>query len=384
MTGDNNNTRKFSYTDTVLYNGNLYPTTKINMNNGSGMAESVTMFTDKDGQYYTLGKDGKVYNAILQQELPAVEVTAPRSNNLLDNILKQGLLVRNDKTLVSKFPYRENVFVTNNGIPLRDMLSKPQPNPRSSISPKVQDNVFTRVLSYLIPKENYNSYHNSLSPYTYQDDLAPNGKISQGLLTTGNEKASKLGELGLVKVGNNQYKLYDEYGNTIKQCAKTRNEIEKMLGHPTTNNAWDTFGVYGDSTLFNGYPSKTGPFFRPSYIVQNQIAADRTQKALENLQLQTGDVVDLYNPFSHYAEQAYKQGTLNRSNSHTGVIFQPYPGVKSKTYIIHNVNGNISVDPIGSFLLNADNPFPKWRPTGFHRPGTKEHPYLNNGKPTHK
>lgn len=128
---------------------------------------------------------------------------------------------------------------------------------------------------------------------------------------------------------------------------------------------------------------KIGPYNKLSYIIHNQIAAKRAQDAIENLQLQTGDVVDLYSPFTHYAKEAYNTGTLNRSNSHTGMILQPYPGAKAKTYVIHNVNGDISVDPIGRFLLTNDNPLPKWRVTGFHRPGTKGHPYLKNGKPAH-
>ena len=194
---------------------------------------------------------------------------------------------------------------------------------------------------------------------------------------------SRLGELGLVKGDNGKYKLYDNKGNQIKQCAKTRNEIEKVLGHPTTNNAWDTFGFYGDSTLYNGYPAKIGPYTKLGFFLANQIAANRMQRNIDNINLQTGDVVSLYNPFSHYSKEAWNTGTLNRSNTHTGVIYQPYPGVRGKTYVIHNVNGSISVDPIGNFFITSDNLLPKWRATGVFRPGTKDHPYVRNGKPAH-
>ena len=156
-----------------------------------------------------------------------------------------------------------------------------------------------------------------------------------------------------------------------------------MTGHPTTNNAWDASGMYGDSTLFNGYPPKIGPYSRIPYLIQNQIAALRTKHALKNLELQTGDIIDLYNTHSRYAPRAYREGTLNRSNSHTGMIFQPYPKDKDKTYVIHNVHGDITVDPIGKFIFSKENLTPKWQVTGIHRPGTKEHPYYKNGKPAH-
>lgn len=156
------------------------------------------------------------------------------------------------------------------------------------------------------------------------DPYSPN--IYKGYYSTGNEKGSKLGDLGLVKQSDGTYRMYDENGNMIKQCAKTRNELEKMTGHPTTNNAWDMFGIYGDSTLINGYGKKMLPYNKLSFMVDNQIAADRVQRHINNINLQTGDVVDLYNPLSHYAERAYNEGTLGRSNTHTGMIFQPYPG----------------------------------------------------------
>lgn len=354
----------FSNADRVQYGDSSYPSTIIPMEDDNGGIGNRRVFMSGDNQLYAM--DGNTPRpVIMTYNLPEVAVTSPMESFVNKRIAGERTL-SNDNTEVAEIPYspyQDSLF------PKYQALTLPQ---------GVRDNLFTRLLFAVKPeKKPFNRYENSTSRYSLKDDMnddAPNEW----------ERSSKLGNLGLVKVGENRYKLYDENGNAIKQCAKTRNELEKMLGRPTTNNAWDTFGVYGDSTLFNGYPPKVGPYTWPYYIVQNQIAADRTQRAIENIDLQTGDVVDLYSPFSHYAKRAYTEGTLNRSNSHTGVIFQPYPGIKSKTYIIHNVSGNISVDPINKFLVDGENMFPKWRMTGFHRPGTKEHPYLLNGKPVHK
>lgn len=229
-------------------------------------------------------------------------------------------------------------------------------------------------------------YENALEPYSNFMDWDYTGRgTSKGNFTTGNEAGSKLGNLGLVHVKDNIYNIYDANGKLIKQCAMTRNEIEKVLGHPTTNNAWDTFGIYGDSTLINGYSPKIGPYTTLGHTILNNAAASNVQRNINNVNLQSGDYVDLFSPLSHYNKRAWQQGTLNRSNSHTGVIYQPINGDRQKTYVIHNVGGKVYVDPIGEFFLTRQNGIPKWRITGIHRPGTKEHPYYNSkGEPIHK
>ena len=344
----------------------------------NGQVFNAPVYQDNNGNAYTVDGNGNTYYVERQNtfdqpiQLDDVNVYAPSSQQMLDKALANYSTystLNNDNTRVYKYPYRKE-----------DVSSTRYTNPM------VEDNVFSRIVSSinsLMPTEDGNKYENSLSPYTYQDDIDYYGRTSKGYLTTGNETASKLGNLGLTKVGDNLYRLYDENGNKITECARTRNELEKMTGHPTTNNAWDSFGMYGDSTLFNGYPPKIGPYSRIPYLIQNQIAALRTKKALQDLELQTGDVVDLYSTHSHYAPRAYREGTFNRSNSHTGMVFQPYPGAKAKTYVIHNVNGNISIDPIGKFILSTNNLTPKWQITGIHRPGTKEHPYFKDNKPAH-
>jgi hypothetical protein len=86
-------------------------------------------------------------------------------------------------------------------------------------------------------------------------------------------------------------------------------------------------------------------------------------------------MVDLYSANSAHNDEAWNNGTLNRSNSHTGVVIQPSHKNKRGTYILHNVNGTISLDPISKFMVSEQGPALDWSITGVHRPGTKEHPY---------
>lgn len=347
---------------------NSYPIMGAN-----GQVFNAPVYQDVNGNAYTVDNNGNAYYVASQNtfdepvQLNDVNVYAPSPQQMLDSqlasyfTLSNDYTVNNDNTKVFRYPKERG-------------------------SEEHEDNIIRRIvdgINGIFPDTSSGSYANALAPYTYQDDVTPYGRVSKGYLSTGNERASKLGNLGLTKVGDNLYRLYDEKGNEITECAQTRNEIEKMTGHPTTNNAWDASGMYGDSTLFNGYLPKIGPYSRIPYLIQNQIAALRTKNALDNLELQTGDVVDLYSTHSRYAPRAYREGTLNRSNSHTGMIFQPYPGDKDKTYVIHNVHGDITVDPIGKFIFSKENLTPKWQVTGIHRPGTKEHPYFKDGKPAH-
>ena len=96
-------------------------------------------------------------------------------------------------------------------------------------------------------------------------------------------------------------------------------------------------------------------------------------------------MVDLYSANSAHNDEAWNNGTLNRSNSHTGVVIQPNHNNKKGTYILHNVNGIISLDPISKFMVSEQGPTLDWGITGVHRPGTKEHPYKDkNGNYTSK
>ena len=229
-----------------------------------------------------------------------------------------------------------------------------------------------------------NSYANS-KPWRYKDDAYTAFDNDRTGHRVG---SSRMGDLGLVPNGDGTYSLYNPKTGKVTQCAMTRNQIERVLGpHKTDMNAWDGRGVYGDSTIFNGYKylPKVGGYNKVTHTLQNLAASAAVQANFNNIDFQQGDVVDLYSANSAHNDEAWNNGTLNRSNSHTGVVIQPNHNNKKGTYILHNVNGTISLDPISKFMVSEQGPTLDWGITGVHRPGTKEHPYKDkNGNYTSK
>ena len=219
-----------------------------------------------------------------------------------------------------------------------------------------------------------NSYANS-KPWRYKDDAYTAFDNDRTGHRVG---SSRMGDLGLVPNGDGTYSLYNPKTGKVTQCAMTRNQIERVLGpHKTDMNAWDGRGVYGDSTIFNGYKylPKVGGYNKVTHTLQNLAASAAVQANFNNIDFQQGDMVDLYSANSAHNDEAWNNGTLNRSNSHTGVVIQPNHNNKKGTYILHNVNGTISLDPISKFMVSEQGPTLDWGITGVHRPGTKEHPY---------
>ena len=229
-----------------------------------------------------------------------------------------------------------------------------------------------------------NSYANS-KPWRYKDDAYTAFDNDRTGHRVG---SSRMGDLGLVPNGDGTYSLYNPKTGKVTQCAMTRNQIERVLGpHKTDMNAWDGWGVYGDSTIFNGYKylPKVGGYNKVTHTLQNLAASAAVQANFNNIDFQQGDMVDLYSANSAHNDEAWNNGTLNRSNSHTGVVIQPNHNNKKGTYILHNVNGTISLDPISKFMVSEQGPTLDWGITGVHRPGTKEHPYKDkNGNYTSK
>lgn len=95
-----NNTRNFNSADSVLYNGALYPSTTVLMDNGQGVVKDSKIFVDNNGQYYTLGDNGMAYPVMLQHDLPEVEVK-PSQEEMLSKSLKNSLTLSQDKARVS-------------------------------------------------------------------------------------------------------------------------------------------------------------------------------------------------------------------------------------------------------------------------------------------
>lgn len=111
----NSNNRRFSYTEPILYKGAYYPTAKVYMDNGNGVAKDSTMFADSNGQYYTMDND-KAYPVDIQYELPEVEVT-PSREDMLSAMFNRHLTMSNDRTRVNNVPHREyNTHLRENAL----------------------------------------------------------------------------------------------------------------------------------------------------------------------------------------------------------------------------------------------------------------------------
>lgn len=177
--------------------------------------------------------------------------------------------------------------------------------------------------------------------------------------------SSKLGNLGLFnrKVnsdGSICYQIKDDNGNIVTNCSQTGNLINRAMGKPTTDHAWFRRGVYGDSIIYDKKQNLLNTVSRPLAKVFNSI----NPSEIDPNNLQSGDFVDLYTEGSSYNSEASK----GRGNSHTGTIYKPY---NNRAYVIHNVNGDVWVDPLNTFGNTK-----KWAITRISRPGTKEHPYF--------
>lgn len=218
--------------------------------------------------------------------------------------------------------------------------------------------------------ENMNTYANT-PEYRAEFDRYQPTKTETGSTVY----RSRLGDLGLVSNNDGTYSLYDKNGKLIDKCAQTTNALQEMLQkhQNTIGDAWTSHGMYGDSMLVNGYKylPKIGKYNKFMHTAQNLTAAAAVQSQLNNLDLQTGDVVGLYSANSDYNDRAWNEGTRNRSNSHEGLVFRPSKD-KNQTYIIHNINGKVFVDPMSKFMVSESGLQLDWAPTYIMRPNKGE------------
>ena len=84
-------------------------------------------------------------------------------------------------------------------------------------------------------------------------------------------------------------------------------------------------------------------------LVPNFLAGQDVRSKVSNIKLQTGDIVDIYMPFSPSSKRAANEGRFqNRTSTHTGrICMKPING-KSVPFIIHNINGNVIAEPYGN------------------------------------
>lgn len=100
------NTREFSYTKPIMYQGEYYPSADSMISDEYGNKTKGSIFVDADGQYYTKDKDNNVFPVMLVNNLDDVVVTA-QNKQVLPSMFNDYLTMSNDRTKVNNLPHRE-------------------------------------------------------------------------------------------------------------------------------------------------------------------------------------------------------------------------------------------------------------------------------------
>lgn len=100
------NTREFSYTKPIMYQGEYYPSADSMISDEYGNKTKGSIFADADGQYYTKDKDNNVFPIMLVNNLDDVVVTA-QNKQVLPAMFNNYLTISNDRTKVNNLPHRE-------------------------------------------------------------------------------------------------------------------------------------------------------------------------------------------------------------------------------------------------------------------------------------
>ena len=107
--------RVFNYTEPIVYQGSVYPSTQMDIEDDKGNVVNRNVFVDTDGQYYSLNINGRVIPIILQNNLDEITVTAPKRETKTLTGFEQGvmdycnnqLIDNSDNTIVLNRPHRE-------------------------------------------------------------------------------------------------------------------------------------------------------------------------------------------------------------------------------------------------------------------------------------
>lgn len=130
-TDERYNTREFSYTKPIMYQGEYYPSADSMISDEYGNKTKGSIFADADGQYYTKDKDNNVFPVMLVNNLDDVVVTA-QNKQVLPAMFNNYLTMSNDRTKVNNLPHREyNTHLrerTERGAKEHNLWDKEHPN----------------------------------------------------------------------------------------------------------------------------------------------------------------------------------------------------------------------------------------------------------------
>ncbi len=104
MTTRRYNTREFSYTRPIMFQGEYYPSADSVISDGYGNKTEGRIFTDANGQYYTKDRSNNIFPVMPVENLDDVIITAQDKR---EPLLFNRYLTRNDKTQVNNLPHRE-------------------------------------------------------------------------------------------------------------------------------------------------------------------------------------------------------------------------------------------------------------------------------------
>lgn len=104
MTRRRYNTREFSYTRPIMFQGEYYPSADSVIRDEYGNKTEGRIFADANGQYYTKDKGNNVFPVMPIENLDDVVITAQDKR---EPLLFNRYLTRNDKTQVNNLPHRE-------------------------------------------------------------------------------------------------------------------------------------------------------------------------------------------------------------------------------------------------------------------------------------
>jgi hypothetical protein len=107
MAGNKTKTRRFSYTDPIMFQGSYYPTAEWDIQSDTGEVNPSTVFAAPNGSYYTLDSNGSAIPVMPFHNLDEVNVTAPKKQDVSANAFSRYLTMSNDNTQVNNLPHRE-------------------------------------------------------------------------------------------------------------------------------------------------------------------------------------------------------------------------------------------------------------------------------------
>lgn len=107
MAGNKTKTRRFSYTNPIMFQGSYYPTAEWDIQSDTGEVHPTTVFADANGSYYTLDNNGSAIPVMPFHNLDEVTVTAPKKQGVSANAFSRYLTMSNDNTQVNNLPHRE-------------------------------------------------------------------------------------------------------------------------------------------------------------------------------------------------------------------------------------------------------------------------------------